>query len=146
MDDSASRFQTSFHVIYDEIMPAISHYHTHASLGNRFSPPPRPFRGHFPADITAELSAPPSLSLPPPSAAFSLVWPNDVDDDFFSIFCYKAPRQFVEERSLTRAVSTVTLTSLCNHCVETTKKDVRPLLDRDSASCFLSSYFEPWRR
>lgn len=57
MDDSASRFQTSFHVIYDEIMPAISHYHTHASLGNRFSPPPRPFRGHFPADITAELSA-----------------------------------------------------------------------------------------
>lgn len=63
LDDSASRFQTSFHVIYDEIMPAISHYHTHASLGKRFSPSPRPFRGHFSADITAELFSFPPISI-----------------------------------------------------------------------------------
>lgn len=53
-EDSASRFQTSFRVIYDEIMPAISHYHIRLSWQSFFSRL-RPFRDHFSAGTTAQL-------------------------------------------------------------------------------------------
>lgn len=146
LDDSSSRFRTSFHVIYDQIMPAISHYHTHASLGNRFYPPtPRPFRGHFPAGITAELSTPVPLPLTP-------FFFRPVDETMtttttmtlFSALLYTASRQPVEVRSLTRSASpSLWRTSAATVRVSGCRRKMRRPIAARKCISFPASYFEP---